>query len=290
MSILVLGKNGQVGQAVTNALQGENAIFWTRGDMDLCHSHRFESKIKCISPRVIINAAGYTAVDQAEGEQDLADQINHRAVAELARLAKKMQVRLIHFSTDYVFDGRKSGPYSEQDLTNPLNVYGATKLNGEKAIQESGCRFNIFRTSWVISSKGQNFVKKVLEKAAMLNGFSVVEDQFGAPTSAQFIAQIVAEVVRTDLEDGIYHLTSKGHTSWHGLATRALQLASDSGVKLKTSKTAVIAAKTCDFPQRARRPQNSKLSCKKLFSHLKIDQTTWEEQVNQVVSSVVRNA
>ena len=218
MSILVLGQNGQVGQALAKFLQGKNSIFWSRGDLDFCHSHNFENKIKRLSPQIIINAVGYTAVDQAEQQPDLADQVNHRAVAKLARLAKIMQTRFIHFSTDYVFDGRKSGSYHEEDPVNPLSVYGAPKLNGEKAIQDSGCHYNIFRTSWIVSPNGQNFVNKVLNKATREKKFAVIKDQIGAPTSARFIAKVVDEVINTDLVDGIYHLTSKGHISWHGLA------------------------------------------------------------------------
>lgn len=290
MSILVLGQNGQVGQALAKFLPDKDSIFWSRGDFNFCNLDNFENKIKCVSPRVIINAAGYTEVDQAEEQPDLADQINHLAVARLADLAYKMQIRLIHFSTDYVFDGEKSGFYNEEDSTNPLSVYGATKLNAEKAIQDSGCQYNIFRISWVISPNGQNFVKKILTKATRANEFSVVEDQIGAPTSAEYISQIVNEAISANLADGVYHLASKGYTSWYGLATFILQLADASMFKLKSDKITLIPARTRDLQQKARRPENSRLSCEKLFSRLKIDQTSWEEQVRQVVGGIVRNA
>lgn len=283
MSVLVLGKNGQLGRAFAQCFAGEEAIFWGRDELDLTNQQDFERKIIHAKPSVIINAAAYTAVDLAESQAKMADQINHLAVEKLAHCAALIDARLVHFSTDYVFDGRQDTPYLETDLPNPLGVYGASKLAGERAIQESGCKHLIFRTSWVVSEDGHNFIKTILRLSGERDALRVVDDQIGAPTSAAFIARTSRAALAAGLEDGLYHLTCSGETSWHGLARHVVTLAAQYGMVLSTSPEAIEAIQTADYPTAARRPKSSRLDCNKLFNRLKVEQASWQETTEQII-------
>jgi dTDP-4-dehydrorhamnose reductase len=215
MKILLLGANGQVGWELRRALSSKaDVTACGRAEADLSQLDELREVLQRAKANIIVNAAAYTAVDKAETERDLAERVNHEAVAVLAAHAKQSDALLIHYSTDYVFDGAKPAPYLETDATNPLSVYGATKLRGEQAVQASGCHHIIFRTSWVYAARGQNFIKTMLRLAQERDELSVVADQTGAPTSAGLIAEVTAQAISHPVLSGTYHLAASGETSW----------------------------------------------------------------------------
>jgi dTDP-4-dehydrorhamnose reductase len=246
MKILLFGKNGQVGWELNRAMQplGE-VVALGREDADFSEPESLRELVNKSKPDVIVNAAAYTAVDKAEEEEDLALLINGKAVEVLADEALKLDALLIHFSTDYVFDGGKDSPYSEDDEPGPINVYGRTKLAGEHAIKSSGCDYLIFRTSWVYASRGNNFLLTVLKLAAEREELKVVSDQSGTPTSARLIAETTCLCVSQSMRDktdgcfssGLYHLAASGYTSWHGFANEIVKKAVDDlGLSLKVNE------------------------------------------------------
>ena len=240
-----------------------------------------------LAPTLIVNAAAYTAVDKAEEEAELAMTINGIAPGILAEEAKKLGASLVHYSTDYVFDGKKSTPYTEEDEPNPLNVYGKTKLAGDRAIQDSDIPYLIFRTSWVYGMRGHNFLKTMLRLFAERDEVRVVDDQVGSPTWCRAIAEITAQVLActlynrndTALKDiaGIYNLTATGKTSWCGFAAAIRDYASTTNDKLLKCKVMPITTK--EYPTPARRPQNSVLTCDKLKNTIGPDVIGWERQL-----------
>ncbi len=283
MKILMTGSNGQVGFELARTLLplGE-VVALNREQADLTNLEKLRATIQHIQPDVIVNAAAYTAVDKAETERETAFLINEKAVAVLAEEAKKLNALLIHYSTDYVFDGTKDKPYNEDDATNPLNVYGESKLAGEQAIQQSGADFLILRTTWVFASRGQNFVKSILRLAAEREELNIVADQIGAPTSARFIAETNAHILRQTqqergaktFESGIYNLTNLGETSWHGFAEKIVELAKQQNIELKNRIINPIP--TSAYPTPAKRPLNSRLSTQKLTQHFNLTMPSWE--------------
>ena len=288
MRLLVLGKNGQVGWELQRALAplGE-VIALGRAEADLENPAQLRNAVIAAGPGVIVNAAAYTAVDKAESEPERADRINHRAVAELAAMAADRGALLVHYSTDYVFDGRKSGPYIETDATAPRSVYGRTKLAGEAAIAASGVRHLIFRTSWVHSGRGSNFIRTMLRLAAERDSLRVVADQTGAPTSAALIAELTAQAIAANLASGTYHLTAAGETSWHGLARFVIAEALAAGVPLKTTPDAVAPVTTADYPTPAARPANSRLDTTKLRTALAITLPDWRDGARRSVTELI---
>ncbi len=296
MKILLLGKNGQVGWELSRSLMplGE-LVALDRSQCDLAQPQTIPSIIQSIRPDVIVNAAAYTAVDKAESEPDLANTINHISVGVIAEEAKKLDALLIHYSTDYVFDGTKKEPYTEEDDPNPQSVYGKTKLLGEKAIQKSGCKHLIFRTSWVFAARGSNFVKTMLRLAAERDELKVVADQFGAPTSAELIADVTAlalqQVARsTDFNsqiEEIYHLTSAGKVSWFEFAVAVLEFSASMGHELKVLPNAVEAISSDDFPTLAKRPKYSVLSSKKLSVDFSIPLVPWQSYAARSVAEIL---
>jgi dTDP-4-dehydrorhamnose reductase len=283
MKILVTGCNGQVGFELARTLLPLGEIFaFSREQFDLMNLDSCRATIQTISPDVIINAAAYTAVDKAETERKTAFLINEKAVAVLAEEAKKLNALLIHYSTDYVFDGTKDAPYNEDDETNPLNVYGESKLAGEKAIQQSGADYLILRTTWVFASRGQNFVKSILRLAAEREELNIVADQIGAPTSARFIAETTTHILRQTQQErnaktftsAIYNLTNSGETSWHGFAEKIVELAKQQNIELKNRIINPIP--TSAYPTPAKRPLNSRLSNQKLTQHFNLKMPSWE--------------
>lgn len=283
MKILVTGCNGQVGFELARTLLPLGDVFaLNREQVDLTDLEKCRATIQTISPDVIVNAAAYTAVDKAETERDTAFLMNEKAVAVLAEEAKKLNALLIHYSTDYVFDGIKDVPYNEDDATNPLNVYGESKLAGEQAIQKSGANFLILRTTWVFASRGQNFVKSILRLAAEREELNIVADQIGTPTSARFIAEATAHILRQTQQErgaktfksGIYNLTNSGETSWHGFAEKIVELARRKNSELKNRVINPIP--TTAYPTPAKRPLNSRLSTQKLTQHFDLTIPSWE--------------
>ncbi len=282
MKILLLGKNGQVGWELARALLplGE-VIALDRQQVDFTQVAVLRQRIQTHQPDVIVNAVAYTAVDKAEGERESAFLCNAIAVDAIAQEAKKIGALLIHYSTDYIFDGTKKTPYLEDDAVNPLNVYGESKLAGEKAIMESGADYLIFRTTWVFASRGQNFLKSILRLAAERDTLNIVADQIGAPTWARMIAQATAHIVQQVQQEradnrfvsGVFHLTGAGETSWHGFAQKIVELASPHC----TLKTQVISPiSTSQYPTPAKRPLNSRLCTEKLTQRFGIVMPAWD--------------
>jgi dTDP-4-dehydrorhamnose reductase len=283
MKILITGSNGQVGFELARTLLPLGKVFaLNREQADLTDLEKLRPTIQHIQPDVIVNAAAYTAVDKAESDHETAFLINEKAVAVLADEAKKLNALLIHYSTDYIFDGTKDAPYNEEDVTNPLNVYGESKLAGEQAIQQSGADYVILRTTWVFASHGQNFVKSILRLAAEREELNIVADQIGAPTSARLIAETTAHILRqTQQERGaktfkseIYNLTNSGEASWHGFAEKIVELARRKNIELKNRVINPIP--TTAYPTPAKRPLNSRLSTQKLTQHFGLTIPHWE--------------
>jgi dTDP-4-dehydrorhamnose reductase len=247
--------------------------------------------VRAIAPDVIVNAAAYTAVDKAESEPELVRTINALAPGMLAREARTLGSWLIHYSTDYVFDGSGSKPWVETDPIGPLSVYGSTKLEGEEAIRASGCRHLIFRTSWVYAARGGNFARTMLRLAQERECLTVIDDQIGAPTGADLLADVTAHAIRTALQQpelsGLYHLVAGGETSWHGYACFVLDLARQAGVELKVAAENVIPVPTSAFPLPARRPLNSRLDTSKLQTTFGVHLPSWQAGVARMMEEVL---
>ncbi|HEU5435635.1 MAG TPA: dTDP-4-dehydrorhamnose reductase [Telluria sp.] len=271
MKILLTGTSGQVGHELQRTLQALGEVVAVdRAQMDLSKLQQVRDVIRAVRPDLIVNPAAYTAVDQAENERELAFRINGEAPAVMAEEAKKLGAGLVHFSTDYVFDGSKVGPYVETDPTCPVNVYGASKLAGEQAIIAAGVPHLILRTSWVYGMRGKNFLLTVLRLAAERDQLRIVGDQFGSPTWSRTIADTTAQLLaRLDAREGllaamaggqggIYHLTSSGSTSWHGFTE---QIVAHPSVANKPQVTAIA---THEYPLPARRPHNSVMAAGRL--------------------------
>lgn len=292
MKILLLGKNGQVGNELQRTLLplGE-LVALDRHSGDLADLERLKTVLEAQSPDVIVNAAAYTAVDKAESDAATARLINTDAVAVLAQYARHRNALLVHYSTDYVFDGTKSTPYVTNDATNPQSVYGTTKRDGEIAILDAGCPALILRTSWVFSAHGGNFVKTILRLAKERDSLGIVADQHGAPTSAELIADTSAHAIigklQGTLQDGIYHLAASGETTWHGLAQHVVARATRLGAKLRVSPDAIRPIATQDYPLPAVRPRNSRLDTHALTRPLKLQLPDWTAHVDRVVDQLM---
>ena len=271
MKILLTGKNGQVGWELVRALAplGE-VIAYDRAGLDLALPDRIVDAVRSAKPGVVVNAAAYTTVDQAEREPAAAHAINASAVALLAEEAKRAGALLVHYSTDYVFDGTKEAPYVEEDRANPLGEYGRSKLAGERAIREIGGAYLILRTSWVYSTRGKNFFLTMRRLLREKDEVRVVSDQIGAPTFAGVLADATAEILRSRKQErlGLYHLTASGSTSWHGFAAAI--------ARLERSAAHVMPIASEDYPLPARRPRNSRLSNEKLLREFGLALPDWE--------------
>jgi dTDP-4-dehydrorhamnose reductase len=291
MKILLLGKNGQVGRELQRTLLplGE-LVALGRSEADLENLSGLGDLLEFHSPDIIVNAAAYTAVDKAEGDASTARRINAEAVGVMASHAHRSGALLVHYSTDYVFDGEKPGAYLESDATNPQSVYGSTKRAGEEAILKSGCDALIFRTSWVFSAHGGNFIKTILRLARERDSLNIVADQYGAPTSAELIADVTALAIaghrRGALASGIYHLTAAGETSWHGLACHAVDRVLANGASLKLNAGQIQAIPTEAYPLPAKRPRNSRMDAAALSCALGLQLPDWNIHVDRVVDQL----
>lgn len=287
--ILITGVNGQVGHALKELLDNDTTshaptsiVSLSRSELDLSHPDQIRKAVQAIKPDLIINPAAYTAVDKAESEPELAYAVNATAPRILAEEAAKISARLIHFSTDYVYNGSKAVPYIETDLTEPLSIYGKSKLAGETAIREVGLPHLIFRTSWVYGAYGKNFLKTILRLATEREELRIVADQHGAPTSAGSIAGAISQVIRTWHPDttGVYHMVNAGQTTWHGFASaiveeyRSLQTEKNWPL-LKAQGIKPIS--TQEFPTSAARPANSCLDTTKLSRDFSIQLPDWRD-------------
>lgn len=293
MRIALFGKSGQVGNELLRTLPmlGE-VMALDRDEVDFTDSSRLREVLHSLAPDVIVNAAAYTAVDKAESEEATALKINAEAVGVMANYARYNGSLLVHYSTDYVFDGTKNAPYIETDKTRPLSAYGKSKLEGELAVQQGGCHYLIFRTSWVYSVHGHNFLKTMLRLAKERESLNVVDDQVGAPTSAELIADVTALAIAAYfagmMDEGIYHLTASGETTWHGLASYAIEKAMDQGMKLKLSPKNIHPIPTEGYPLPAVRPKNSRLSNQKLTEKLGFAMPDWKHHVERAVEQIIK--
>ena len=262
-----------------------------RQTVDLENPRAVRAAIHDYGPDVIVNAAAYTAVDKAESEPDKAETINAKAVELMADEAKRRNIWLLHYSTDYVFDGEKSGIYSETDEPNPLNTYGRTKLQGEMALQQSRCRHLIFRTSWVYSARGSNFVHTIIRLAGEKDRLEIVADQVGAPTSAEFIADATATCLYRvsrggEFGGGVFHLTASGSTSWHGFACYLLDQMHSLSNKRRLRSQNVHPVSTARYRSAAKRPLNSRLDTQKLTDTFGIYPPPWQFHVQRLVAEL----
>lgn len=276
MRILLTGRNGQVGWELERSLAPlGQVVALDRTNLDLSDEASVRRVVRDANPNVIVNAAAYTAVDRAESEPALADRVNHVAPRILAEEARRHDALLVHYSTDYVFDGEKPAPYLEGDATNPINVYGRSKLAGERAIQASGCRSVILRTSWVYAARGNNFVRTVLRLASERDELRIVGDQTGSPTAAHVLAAATAKLLgQNATPNGIYHLSAAGQTSWYEFALAILSLTG--------RRTQVQRITTAEYPTAARRPRHSVLSNEKIRNAAGIALPDWRVSLEEV--------
>ncbi|MGV1793250.1 dTDP-4-dehydrorhamnose reductase [Rhizobium sp. A37_96] len=290
-AILVTGANGQVGFELQRSLAPLGTVVaLTRAEMDLASEASILAALREHRPHIIVNPAAYTAVDRAESDAELAMAVNAAAPGIMARWAAESGAWLIHYSTDYVFDGTKAVPYVEEDAVNPQSVYGESKWRGEEAVRASGARHAILRTSWVYGHHGSNFLKTILRLAQERSALNVVADQVGAPTSAALIADVTRTVIERltgsdgpDDLSGTYHLTAQGSTSWYGYAAHIVRQASAGNFKLALSLDALKPISTSEYPTPAKRPANSRLDCTKLMDRFGIVLPAWQEGVSDVV-------
>jgi dTDP-4-dehydrorhamnose reductase len=290
VKILLLGAQGQVGFQLQRSLACLGQLHsTTRLDLDLSDISAIRSLTNEVKPDLIVNAAAYTAVDKAEQETELARQINTIAPAILAEQAKKLAIPLVHYSTDYVFDGSKNSPWIETDVTGPLSHYGLTKLEGEQAILASECEHLIFRTSWVYDRRGHNFLNTMLRLAEERDQLNIVDDQLGTPTWSRHIADVTAQALAQVNKDesfwkrnsGIYHLSATGQTSWKGFAEAIFKLAEKDGRRVPK----VNGIPTTDYPTPAKRPLNSLMDNSKLQQHFGLQLPDWQQSLQWVMQS-----
>ena len=294
MKILLFGKNGQVGWELQRSLAPLGELVALDADSrELCGDFTdldgLIQTIRAVAPDVIVNAAAHTAVDKAESEPELVRTINALAPGMLAREAQRCNAWLIHYSTDYVFDGSGDRPWRETDSTAPLSVYGATKLEGEQLIRQSGCKHLIFRTSWVYGARGGNFAKTMLRLAQERDSLTVIDDQIGAPTGADLLADVTAHAIRAARPElsGLYHLVAAGETSWHGYAGFVLDHARRAGIALKVAPDAIQPVPTSAFPTPAKRPLNSRLDTAKLRSAFGLTLPVWQNGVARMLAEIL---
>ena len=296
MKILLFGKGGQVGWELQRSLAPLGDLVALDADSqilcgDFTNPEGLAQTVRAVAPDIIVNAAAHTAVDQAESEPELARTINALAPGVLAQEAKRSGAWLIHYATDYVFDGSGDKPWLETDPTGPLSVYGKTKLEGEEAIRATGCQHLIFRTSWVYAARGGNFAKTMLRLAQERDFLSVINDQIGAPTGADLVADISAHAIRTALRNpdvgGLYHLVAGGETSWHGYASFVIDFARQAGIEIKVTPEAIQPVPTSAFPLPAPRPKNSRLDTQKLKNTFGLNLPHWQSGVARMLTEIL---
>ena len=301
MKLLLLGCNGQVGWELQRSLAILGDVVALQRDAsrnpqglsgDLGDAHRLERTIALVQPDVIVNAAAYTAVDQAESELEDSHQINAIAPAVIARAATKTGAFLVHYSSDYVFDGTGDKPWGETDATSPLSAYGRSKLAGDEAVARCPPHL-ILRTSWVYGVRGGNFARTMLRLAQEREQLSVVNDQWGAPTSAALLADVTAQCLHQLVHNprlaGLYHCAASGATSWHGYAQQLLQLAQAMGWSLRATPENVVPVSSSHYPTAARRPANSRLNCSLLQTHFGLQLPPWQQGLTHWLQSILES-
>lgn len=296
MKILLFGKNGQLGWELQRSLAPLGEVIALDSDSkdhcgDFTNLQGITDTVRNVAPDVIVNAAAHTAVDKAESEAEIVRTINALAPAMLALEAKRSNAWLIHYSTDYVFDGSGNQPWRETDATGPLNVYGTTKLEGENSIHQTGCKHLIFRTSWVYGARGGNFAKTMLRLAQERDSLSIIDDQIGAPTGADLLADITAHAIRAALLkpelSGLYHVAAAGETSWHGYARLVVEFAQNAGISMWITPEDVLAVPTSAFPTPARRPLNSRLDTTKFKNSFDLHLPHWQSGITRMLTEIM---
>jgi dTDP-4-dehydrorhamnose reductase len=295
MKILVTGKNGQVGHELMRSLAPLGQVVGVDvKECDLAQSAAIDALLERVRPDIIINPAAYTEVDKAECQPTIAHAVNAQAPKLLARYAARHNIPIIHFSTDYVFDGKKEGAYVEDDEANPTSVYGKTKWLGEDSVRKLAAKHIIIRTSWVFGSHGVNFLKTMLKLASERDKLSVVSDQFGAPTSARLLADAVAQIV-TELGEpgsyrkyGTYHVAARGETSWHGYAQVVVEKAIKHGMAVKINPKDIKPISSKEYPMPAPRPSNSRLDTTKVSTVFSVSLHKWQDEVERVIKELVK--
>ena len=295
MKILLTGKNGQVGFELQRALAPLGEVLAVdQSECDMADTKAIRRLVQSFSPDIIINPAAYTAVDKAEGEPELAHAVNAVAPGVFGEEAVKLGAWVVQYSTDYVFDGIKAGPYTEGDATNPQNVYGRTKRDGEIALQQSGARHLIFRTSWVVGAHGKNFAKTILRLAEERDCLTVVADQYGAPTSAALLADVTAQLIRQKQREGedgfpfgLYHLVAGGETNWCDYARFVVSESMAADKPLKLSPDAIRPIPASEYSTAAKRPANSRLDTGKFCRAFKLELPDWTIGVRHVLQQIL---
>ncbi|MEJ8823999.1 dTDP-4-dehydrorhamnose reductase [Variovorax humicola] len=292
MKLLLLGRGGQVGWELQRSLAPLGEVVALDPDStdfkaDFSRPEELAETVFKVRPDVIVNSAAHTAVDKAESEPDFARKLNATSPGVIAKAAQEIGALMVHYSTDYVFDGSGSKAWCEDDPTGPLSVYGKTKLEGEQLVAEHCARHLIFRTSWVYAARGGNFAKTMLRLAKERERLTVIDDQFGAPTGAELLADVTAHAIRATLREpskaGLYHLVAGGETTWHGYARFVLEQARAAGVELKAGPEAVDPVPTSAFPTPATRPNNSRLNTSKLQAAFGLALPHWQAGVARML-------
>ena len=292
MKLILFGSNGQLGWELKRSIATLGRLkACDRNTVDFCDLDGLRKLIRDYNPDVIVNAAAYTDVDKAESDEENAFQVNSRAVDLLAQEAKVLDAWLVHYSTDYVFDGEKMSSYSEEDGTNPLSVYGKTKLQGEEAIKKSKCKYLIFRTSWLYGAHGKNFFKTIMKLAKERDELRVVNNQIGAPTSAELVADVTSLCLDKIAQNSysskeisdIYHLTATGKASWYDFAKYAITEAKKSGGVFLTNPENIIAINASEYVLPAKRPENSLLDTQKLCKTFNLQLPVWQIHADRLI-------
>ena len=296
MNILLLGKGGQVGWELQRSLAVLGNVTALDFDSqehcgDFSNPQGVAETVRALRPQVIVNAAAHTAVDKAESEPELARLLNATTPGVLAEEAARLGAWLVHYSTDYVFDGSGERPWVEDDATGPLSVYGATKLEGEQLIRQAGCQHLILRTSWVYAARGGNFAKTMLRLAQERERLTVIDDQWGAPTSAELLADVTAHALRQlqkrPEDGGLYHCVAAGETTWHSYAKYVLSHARKAQAAIKIKATEVAPVPTSAFPTPARRPHNSRLNTTRLQTTFGLTLPPWQQGVARMLTEIL---
>ena len=296
VKILLFGKGGQVGWELQRSLAPLGELVAVDFDStDLCgdftHPAGLAETVRQVKPTIIVNAAAHTAVDKAESEPELARTINATAPGIIAQEAQRLSAWMVHYSTDYVFDGSGEQAWTESDQPAPLSVYGQTKWEGEQLVAANCSKHLIFRTSWVYAARGGNFAKTMLRLAKERDRLNVIDDQIGAPTGADLLADITALALRqvqTQPElAGLYHLVASGHTSWHGYASLVIEQARQAGIPLKTLQNAIHKIATKAYPTPARRPINSRLDTSRLQTAFQVHLPAWQQGVTRMLTEII---
>ena len=291
MKVAVLGSNGQLGMCLQDKLVDKSieTLFFSRRELDISDFGKLKKELMNFSPDVVINGAAYTAVDDAENNKKLANLINNLSVLNIAKVCFDLDCWLFHVSTDYIFDGSKKDPYTEESLANPQSVYGQTKLKGELAIQASKCKYIILRTSWVFSEYDNNFLTTMIKLGSSKDSLDIINDQIGCPTYAQDLASafrsILGRVEDKNLNSGIFNFCGEPQCSWYDFALIIFQEARFFGID--TPKT-INPVKTSDYYQAAKRPAYSILDCSKIMNVLEIDPSNWRDGVNAAIKHIAK--